>query len=144
MTEPNAGADDRRVKVSRGKFLGGCSGCNGSLIVRGSRQDYDDWEQLYGCTGWNAESFWPAMLRAETFHTKEWYEPAEASHGTSGPLHVAPHDLAPISNRIMDSMKDQGLPYDSDMFSHGRTAHGCGHSVRTVHEVDHSAFVVCR
>lgn len=34
-TQPNPGANSRQMKVSRGKFLGGSSGCNGTLCIRG-------------------------------------------------------------------------------------------------------------
>ncbi|MCP6313348.1 GMC family oxidoreductase N-terminal domain-containing protein, partial [Klebsiella pneumoniae] len=53
VTPPMAGVDNRQVKLSRGRFLGGCSGCNGTLCVRGCKQDYDDW----GLEGWTGEEF---------------------------------------------------------------------------------------
>lgn len=49
--------NDRQVKLSRGKFLGGCSGCNGTLCVRGTKQDYDDW----GLQGWSGDEFFKYM-----------------------------------------------------------------------------------
>jgi choline dehydrogenase-like flavoprotein len=49
-------------------------------------------------------------------------------------LHIEPHDLAPISERVKESMIEQGLPYHPDMFSTGETPHGCGHVPRTVHQ----------
>lgn len=55
-------------------------------------------------------------------------------HGTTGPLHTEPHDLAPISERVRESMVDMGLPYHADMFSTGETPHGCGDVPRTVHQ----------
>ena len=33
------------------RFLGGSSGCNGALCIRGSHLDYDDW----GIEGWSGE-----------------------------------------------------------------------------------------
>jgi choline dehydrogenase-like flavoprotein len=47
-------------------------------------------------------------------------------------LGTEPHDLAPISNLIMDSFESKGIPLDHDMFSHGDNPHGCGHAPRTV------------
>ena len=35
---------------------------------------------------------------------------------------------------IAESMVSKGLPMDHDMFSTGENPHGCGHSVRTVHQ----------
>jgi len=53
------GVNNRQVKLSRGKFLGGCSGCNGTLCIRGSKQDYDDW----GMEGWSGEEFFKYMSK---------------------------------------------------------------------------------
>lgn len=72
-------------------------------------------------------------LQAENFHGKSWFKASE-DHGTDGHLHIEPHDLAPISDLIMDSMVSKGLPLDHDMFSHGENPHGCGHVPRTVHK----------
>jgi len=55
-------------------------------------------------------------------------------HGTSGPLHIEPHDLAPISERVKQSCIEAGLSYHPDMFSTGETPQGCGDVPRTVHQ----------
>lgn len=47
------------MKLSRGRFLGGSSGCNGTLCIRGAKQDYDDWE----LEGWSGEEFFAAMRK---------------------------------------------------------------------------------
>ncbi|KAH8432005.1 GMC family oxidoreductase [Aspergillus melleus] len=130
VTPSMKGVDDRQVKLSRGRFLGGSSGCNGTLCVRGSPQDYDDW----GLEGWSGEEVFAAMRKAETFHPKDWHQADLKSHGTSGPLHTEPHDLAPIGNLLLDSFVSQGLPLRHDMFSTGDVPHGCGHVPRTVHK----------
>ncbi|KAH0846926.1 hypothetical protein FOPE_12630 [Fonsecaea pedrosoi] len=44
VTPPMDGVNGRQVKLSRGKFLGGSSGVNGTLCIRGNKQDYDDWK----------------------------------------------------------------------------------------------------
>ena len=67
-------------------------------------------------------------------HQKDWHKADMSVHGTSGPLHIEPHDLAPISERVKESMMDFGLPYHPDMFSTGETPHGCGDVPRTVHQ----------
>ncbi|KAK5437948.1 hypothetical protein LTR34_001496 [Exophiala xenobiotica] len=74
------------------------------------------------------------MRKAETFHNKPWFEADESAHGFDGPLHTEPHDLAPISKLLLESMESQGMPLVPDMFSNGETAHGCGHAPRTVHK----------
>ncbi|KAL2857360.1 hypothetical protein BJY01DRAFT_202666 [Aspergillus pseudoustus] len=130
VTKPMAGVDDRKVKLSRGRFLGGSSGCNGTLCIRGSKQDYDDWQ----LEGWSGDEFFEAMKKAETFHSKPWFKESKSGHGYSGPLHTEPHDLAPIANRLIDSFVDKGLPLHHDMFSTGDVVNGCGHVPRTVHK----------
>src|SRR5690242_21787420 len=67
-------------------------------------------------------------------HEKDWHKADMSVHGTSGPLHIEPHDLAPISERVKESMIDMGLPYHPDMFATGETPHGCGDVTRTVHQ----------
>lgn len=148
VAEPGPGIDGRRVKLSRGKFLGGSSGCNGTLCIRGSRRDYDDWR----VPGWAGDDFFPYMSKvrrqsrpapgapllrrapaqAESFRGKPWFRAAPGAHGHDGPLATEPHDLAPISRLVLESMQSKGLPLDHDMFSHGDKPHGCGHAPRTV------------
>jgi choline dehydrogenase-like flavoprotein len=156
ISEKGSGINNRQVKLSRGKFLGGSSGLNGTLCIKGSKQDYDDW----GLPGWSGEEFFGymqkvskfssrrlilsrhafkqvltlALSKAETFHEKPWFKAHSKSHGYRGPLHTEPHDLAPISNLVLESMISKGLPLDDDMFSHGENPHGCGHAPRTVHK----------
>lgn len=60
-----AGVNDRQVKLSRGRFLGGCSGCNGTLCIRGCKQDYDDWTM----EGWSGDEFFNAMRKVLEFPT---------------------------------------------------------------------------
>ncbi|KAF5242232.1 hypothetical protein FAUST_3425 [Fusarium austroamericanum] len=124
------GVNNRQVKLSRGKFLGGSSGCNGTLMVKGMKQDYDDWN----LPGWSGDDMFKYMAKAEHFHTKDWFKETKGSHGYKGHVHTEPHDLAPISNMIAESMVSKGLPMDHDMFATGENPHGCGHSVRTVHQ----------
>ncbi|KIW26761.1 uncharacterized protein PV07_06569 [Cladophialophora immunda] len=130
VTPPMKGINGRQVKLSRGKFLGGSSGVNGTLCVRGSKQDYDDWN----LPGWSGEEFFKYMRKAETFHPKPWFQADEKAHGYNGPLHTEPHDVAPITNLLLESMEDVGFPLVHDMFSNGETPHGCGHATRTVHK----------
>jgi choline dehydrogenase-like flavoprotein len=55
-----------QINLSRGRFLGGSSGVNGTLCIRGAKQDYDDWN----LPGWSGDEFFAAMRKAETFHSK--------------------------------------------------------------------------
>ncbi|KJZ76169.1 hypothetical protein HIM_04625 [Hirsutella minnesotensis 3608] len=121
VAEPGPGVDNRRVPLSRGKFLGGSSGINGTLCIRGSKQDYDDWD----VPGWSGEE-------AESFVSKPWFPTSKESHGYGGHLRIEPAELGPISEHLRKSFESKGLPFDADMFSHGERADGCGHVPRTV------------
>lgn len=129
-TPPMSGINDRQVKLSRGRFLGGCSGCNGTLCIRGCKQDFDDWK----LEGWSGDEVFACMRKAENFHPKPWFQDSSKDHGYSGPLHTEPHDPAPISQLMLASFISAGMPLVPDMFSSGDTAHGCGHVPRTVYE----------
>lgn len=60
VTEPMNSVNDRQVKVSRGRFLGGSSGVNGTLCIRGTKQDYDDW----GMEEWTGDKMFGYMAKA--------------------------------------------------------------------------------
>ena len=59
VTPPMAGVDNRQVKLSRGKFLGGSSGVNGTVCLRGTEQDYDDWD----LPGWSGKEMFAYMRK---------------------------------------------------------------------------------
>ena len=133
-TVPQEHLNNRVLQLNRGKFLGGSSGFNGTLCVRGCKEDYDDWE----LEGWSGEEMFRYMKKAETFHGKGWFKAAEGEHGTDGPLHIEPHEVAPISNRVLESLQENGLPFVDDMFTTGLTAQGCSHVPRTVYDGERS------
>jgi len=55
----------RQIKASRGKYTGGSSGCNGTLCIRGTKQDYDDWNMG---PNWSGEEMWKCMTRVKSFY----------------------------------------------------------------------------
>lgn len=59
------------------------------------------------------------MRKAETFHGKDWFKATPGAHGDSGPIHLEPHDIEPISELMLESFQSMGLPYYPDMFSTG-------------------------
>lgn len=56
-TTPQSGLGGRSLQWPRGKCLGGTSLLNFMTWNRGSKQDYDAWEEL-GCDGWG----WDGIL----------------------------------------------------------------------------------
>lgn len=58
-TPGQPGLDGRQCKLPRGRFLGGSSGSNGTICVRGVKDDYNDW----GFDEWNGEEMFRAMRK---------------------------------------------------------------------------------
>lgn len=54
-TAPQRANKDKIHHMPRGKLLGGSSGINYMMYVRGSLQDYDDWAALTGDDAWSAK-----------------------------------------------------------------------------------------
>lgn len=130
VTPPQPGLADRTIHLPRGRFLGGSSGCNGTICVRGVEQDYDDW----GLPEWSGKEMFRAMRKSETFHPKKWFPHDEKAHGYDGPLHIEPGETTPLTELFLESYKSKGLPYTPDMFSSGVTSRGCGHAMRTTYQ----------
>ena len=65
VTEPMEKIDNRQVKVSRGRFLGGSSGVNGTLCIRGTKYDYDDW----GLDEWTGDKMFQYMKKVREFYS---------------------------------------------------------------------------
>ena len=84
-SEPEASSGNRRIKIPRGKVLGGSSAINAMLYVRGQAADYDEWAQR-GNSGWGFDDILPYFRKAE--HA-EFTGDNDRFHGRGGPLNVS-------------------------------------------------------
>lgn len=108
-TEGDPSLGGRAMTWGAGKMLGGSSGINGQVYMRGARGDYDAWAQL-GCKGWSFDEILPYFLRAEDFRG-----PASQSHGQHGPLTVSPiEEPQAIGRHVIDAFHAIGLPRNDD------------------------------
>ena len=108
-SEPEPALNGRRVRLPRGRRLGGSSAINGMLYVRGQHEDFDDWAAL-GATGWAARDVLPWFRRAE-----DQARGADEWHGTGGPLHVSDLVLRdPLSDALIAAAEATGLPRNPD------------------------------
>jgi choline dehydrogenase len=64
MSEPVPGLNNRRLYTPRGKVLGGSSSINAMVYIRGTRNDFADW-QAAGNPGWGFEDVVPAYEKIE-------------------------------------------------------------------------------
>ena len=111
---------DHRVKVPRGKTLGGSGAINSMVYIRGRPSDYDAWAEQ-GCTGWNWDSVLPVFKRSED----NLQLAGDPWHGDSGPLRVedlpSPH---PMLKKLVRAGEAEGIPYNRDF--NGRRQEGIG------------------
>mgnify|MGYP002031268373 CR=1 FL=1 len=102
---------DREVSYPRGRVMGGSSSVNGTLAIRGTPDDFNEWASL-GNEGWGWEDCLPFFQRLE--------HDLDASgdfHGKRGPLPIVrwqPHEMRPLSEAFLDVCQLQGFPYAED------------------------------
>jgi choline dehydrogenase-like flavoprotein len=117
-TEPEPHCDGRSLYIPRGKGLGGSSGMNAMLYVRGRPLDYDLWESE-GAEGWGWESVRPYFLRLEDNERG-----ASDHHAVGGPMHVADErSPRPLTRDFLASAEAAGIPYIDDY--NGPEQDGC-------------------
>jgi choline dehydrogenase len=105
-TEPEPDCDNRSLYIPRGKGLGGSSGMNAMLYVRGRPLDYDAWE----VPGWRWDDVRPYFLKAE-----DNARGASEFHATGGPLRVADErSPRPLTGRFLAAAEAAGIPRVAD------------------------------
>ncbi|MEM7727782.1 MAG: GMC family oxidoreductase N-terminal domain-containing protein [Pseudomonadota bacterium] len=82
-TVPQPGLNGRRGYQPRGKMLGGSSGNNAMIYIRGHRADYDAWA-ADGNEGWGYEDILPYFKKSEDFEGGP-----TAYHGVGGELSIS-------------------------------------------------------
>ncbi|KAJ5151879.1 Dehydrogenase citC [Penicillium capsulatum] len=108
-TAPQKDNHDKIHHIPRGRLLGGSSGINFMLYVRGSRQDFNNWAELVDDQGWSADVVQQYMRKHQTL---EPFDPAikdrstmpfvDEFHGTSGPVHTSfDNNILPLENDII-------------------------------------------
>src|SRR3954469_21410970 len=105
-TEPEPHCAGRSLYLPRGKGLGGSSGMNAMLYVRGRPIDYDLWD----VPGWRWDDVRPYFLKAED----NARGPSE-HHATGGPLRVEDErSPRPLTRRFLAAAEENGIAYVDD------------------------------
>ncbi len=113
-TEPEEWAGGRRLKLPRGKVLGGSSSTNGLLYVRGHKYDFAEWVAA-GCTGWSWDEILPHFKGTEDQRVLN----NPALHGKGGAIVANKQPLAlPASQAMVDAAVQAGHPRTED-FNNG-------------------------
>ncbi|MDE2362081.1 MAG: GMC family oxidoreductase N-terminal domain-containing protein [Hyphomicrobiales bacterium] len=118
-TVPQKGLGGRRGYQPRGKMLGGSSGINAMVYIRGHQWDYDHWAAL-GNPGWSYADVLPYFRKSENNETI-----SDEFHGKGGPLNVAQLRTGnPLQETFLDAVRECQLPLTSDF--NGAQQEGCG------------------
>jgi choline dehydrogenase len=106
---PQKHLNGRRILLNRGKGLGGSSGINFGMYVRGNRGDYDGWAQM-GNTGWSYDDVLPYFKRSEA---STLYE--DDFHGVGGHIQIElPRNRNPLQEMVFEALEDLGVPRNPD------------------------------
>ena len=104
------GLNGRRVPVPRGKMLGGSSGINYMMYVRGHPGDFDAWA-AGGATGWSYAEVLPYFCKSEGLAASDEIVIDAAAHNTTGPLGVSVRDpILPAARQFVEAAIAAGIP----------------------------------
>ncbi|KAF7340007.1 GMC oxidoreductase [Mycena venus] len=85
VSKPSQNLGGRSLVTPSARCVGGGSSINFAMYTRAAASDYDDWETVYGNSGWGSKDLIPLLKKTETYQVK----PGESTHGYSGPLKVS-------------------------------------------------------
>jgi choline dehydrogenase-like flavoprotein len=102
-----------RVRLARGRLVGGSSMVNGCVAVRGAPFDFDRWE-AYGNPGWGWEDILPYFVELED----DLDFGGDPLHGDSGPIAVRRYGERhwdPVHHAFVEACVELGLSYEADL-----------------------------
>lgn len=109
-TVPQRYLNNRVLRFTQAKVIGGGSSINAQIYTRGHAADYDEWVSLEGATGWSYEEVLPYFVRSEN---NQRY--ANHYHGYGGPLGVSnPISPLPICEAYFQAGQELGIPFNPD------------------------------
>lgn len=104
------GMKGRRMRTPRGKMLGGSSGINYMVWVRGHPQDFDHWAEL-GADGWDYDAVLPVFKRMEDLVPSNEIAIDQDAHGSGGPVGVAVRSpMIPATRQFVAAAEAAGIP----------------------------------
>lgn len=111
----------RSVAYPRGKVTGGSSAVNGIVAIRGTPEDYDEWE-AWGNEGWSFADCLPYFRKLE-----DDQDFGGDFHGKGGPIPIVrwkPDELAPLQRGFREACLAEGYPPSEDHNVPGATGVG--------------------
>lgn len=99
----------------RGKMLGGSSGINGMLYIRGNARDFDSWEEQ-GNKGWSYNHVLKYFRRSETNKMLDGDQDGNMYHGGKGPMKIDNFfNFDPIKDMVLGGAMDLGYKINLDV-----------------------------
>lgn len=107
-TVPQAELNGREIVFPRGRMVGGSTGMNAMMVLRGHPADYDAWASA-GCPGWSWSDVEPAFARS-----------------AAGPFPLAEQrDRHVLTEAFVHAAQAAGIPYKDDL--NGQDTAGVGY-----------------
>src|SRR5262245_43841626 len=101
------------VGFSQGRIMGGGSSVMGMVALRGTADDYAEWE-AFGASGWGWNDVLPYFRKLE----RDMDFPGDPLHGTDGPVPIRRtpmHDWPPLSRALHAYAAERQFPTIADM-----------------------------
>lgn len=120
-TVPQKNLNNRILRFTQAKVIGGGSSVNAQVYTRGSRHDYDSWESLYNVKGWSYDEVLPYFKKAEKNQRF-----INQYHDYRGPLGVSnPVSPLPICEAFFQAGQQLNMPFNGDF--NGERQDGLGY-----------------
>lgn len=103
---PQAHANNREIKISQGRVLGGSGSINGMLHVRPQKSDLDGWRT----SGWSYDEVMPYLDKAETEDLRRNGPGAAGLHAVSDFI-----TIHPLTSAFLEAAQGLGIPRNPSM-----------------------------
>lgn len=119
-TVPQRHLNNRVLRFTQAKVIGGGSSINAQIYTRGVPADYDDWEKA-GASGWSYRDVLPYFKKSENNQRF-----VNEYHSYGGPLGVSnPISPLPICEAFFQAGQELGIPFNPDF--NGSSQEGLGY-----------------
>ena len=109
LTVPQSQLNGRKLPFVQGRVLGGGSSINGQVFTRGCPEDYNRWENEFGCDGWGFGDVLPYFRKSERNDTL-----SDEYHGTEGPQGISTMAPDPLTRVFLRACHQAGIPLTPD------------------------------
>lgn len=108
QTDSCLGQFDKQCFWPRGKVIGGSSGINYMVYVRGNNHDYDNWSKEFGLPGWSFNDVLPYFMKSEDY-TPPVIPGNEKYHSKGGDLTISNQTYrSPLTDAFIEAGKEIG------------------------------------